>query len=342
LSKSNYIIDNSISTKDDITALYSENGVKTKYRWQNIKEEDKNNNKKISATVDSQEYIWKIKKNEYDDIKQPSLLIDVEINTDIHKLTFLHFLNVTNAASDIKEINDSASFKLDKYLNKGKQREYIIQNKDTLFELSKNCFPSNIDKFSEEILKDVEKEVFDNLTKNSITSKNSIWFFATYNNKIVGYCYIDEANINVLNENMEIPTYEIIKQNNPVYDIYDKSIQKSIYPYIYSLCKDTYYNKIGSFLLNSIYDYLKTYTTYTKLYLTAGSSIYQYYKNKCIFDSEKYTKSNKELVNYYKNNNFTISKTLYSILKCGDVFILNKDIHTDIICYNVLYRNIKD
>ena len=336
-SKNNYVINSSKSNLNNITAIYSKNDISTEYTWEDIKESVKNNNKIISANVDSEKYIWKINNDDYGDIAKNDLLIDVEIDTNSDKLQFLHFLKEDKLKADKIKANEKQQYNnpqkmLFSYIDNDAQIQFISENYKILNELTNNCFPSNIEKFSEEEDKNVEEIHYTSRNDVRLMLKHKTCFFALYDQKIVGYCFIGDGNVFENVSEVDIAAYEIIKKDSAVYTIYKNNMEnKIIYPYIYNLCKDFSYNKIGSFLLDNIYNFLKSYSTYSELYLTAGSSKYQYYKDKCKIDIEHYTKSNKELVKYYENNNFKITTNYYTVYECGD---------GDIMFLNVLCREI--
>ena len=298
---------------DSKTAIYGTEP----YKWENINETYSGpNNLKITATVGSQDYLWAINKEEYDNSQTIEMKIDATITSKTNKLNFIHFL----ISSGSKVPNNK---QLIENLNEKNQQTYITKHNDTLVALDKKCFPLNIDLNKDQENKEYDIKMYNDAKTNF--SNRGVCFFATYDDKPVGYLKISEG---VVVTTTEIQTtYTIIKKT----DIVD-SIPSKRYPFISILCKDQNYNTIRTFLLNKLVEYLKNNTEYKQLYLTAGYSEYQYYYNKCCFDMTNYKVSNTKLIEYYKINMFEIMEKTYTTYECTP--------NDSVIFYNVFERKI--
>ena len=290
-----------------------------------INEEDEKTNtitaKFTNDKIISKKLFWIVNKNDYKNNYKNSSEIDIksEINIDISKLKFVYFE--------------------DKEKGKEKQKQYYNDNLKKILSLFDNCFPSNINKYidNEDNKKNIIKQYKKYKEYDSYTYTDGFLYFATYKKNIVGFFNIPDNGTSVFKYNGDIPikTYSLITPDDVEYSILNdyilnKGEKITINPYISSLCKDIFYTKIGKFLLDNISEHLKN--KHNKIYLTAGSSTYNYLFDSCKLEKEKYLESNKKLLKYYESQNFIISKELYDVHYCKD--------SDNILVYNILCREI--
>ena len=229
-----------------------------------------------------------------------------------------------------------------------KQEEYVFKNIDKISDIWKNSFISNSNKYlSDNNTVNHDNDYYMEQKNIILNSLNwSKWFFALEisTNKIIGQCNICTDKLSEYNGKNKIKTYEIIKSNDLSYDIYLNRNSVLLYPVISGLSKDPKFKNVGKFLINKIILYLKSNTSYKKLYLVPESPKYKNNymdildKNACLYDKEKYHESNIKLINYYKLNGFVIDKKIFLVLNCNKT---NKYPDTsNILCLNTMYKKI--
>lgn len=222
------------------------------------------------------------------------------------------------------------------------QVKFISDNFDRIVSLLSTCFPANVKG---------EKELseFNNKMKSIVDSYQNTgqWYFALHNDVIVGCCLITPYTFVKTDETIE--TYKKVTLFE--YELNDIiGDERDVNFCISSLCKDSNYANVGSFILNELDKlYAKKIDTFlippipevkpdNKFYLVVGSDYhknnYEHYINKkCIIDNEYYD-SNMKLMEYYKKNGFKVSDNLYVVDKCYDV-------PDEYIISNVMYKKFK-
>jgi hypothetical protein len=229
-----------------------------------------------------------------------------------------------------------------------KQEKFIKENIARILEIMLISFSSNLKLFNKNDIKK-EKE-YEKILNHLITniSKWLIWFFCVEKktSKIVGFCYLYEEKLSYYKGSEKIETYKKISPNDKSFDIYKNKIYKNFYPVIGGLCKDPEYRNVGKFIIKELITYLKSKTSYKKLYLVCESTLFKFNyieyigENRCVY-SEKYFDSNMNLIKYYKSNGFKILKKIFCVDECVIVTgPFEPDEYSDIICFNVMSKKI--
>lgn len=277
-----------------------------------------------------------MKKNHYKNYVKYKNEYLVLRETSLDDLNDLNDLNNSNNLGKLNNNENDLSYEFKFFGNVDEQVTFIKKHFDNILELNNICFPSN-----EQNQDKMEK--FSNAKKNIINSYSSIgqWYFALHNEIIVGYCLATSREFIEYDGILE--TYKKIKLNKEKYDELTSNI-KTVSFYISSLCKNKEYKHVGGFLLKQIgligINNLKIFDKYVGniIYLSPESSLYkngyEYYINEksCVIDDEYY-KSNMKLIDFYKHNDFKISKTLYEMDKCDEE-------SNEYIIFNVMYKKI--
>lgn len=237
-------------------------------------------------------------------------------------------------------------YKLLHFTDLGEQHTYVKDNVERILEILLLSFPSNVELFKKKDYKKENeyKEIFKNIVINS--SSWVIWFFCIeiLTNKIIGTCYLYEQGLSYYLGKENIETYKIIKPSDKSFDIYENRKFKKFYPVINGLSKDPNYKNVGKFILDGLIGYLKSNTSFSKLYLICESPLFKFNyfdfidKNKCVYN-EKYNESNNKLIKYYKSNGFVILKNVFYVDRCIPVLgDFEPDEYGDIICFNVMCK----
>jgi hypothetical protein len=231
-----------------------------------------------------------------------------------------------------------------------KQDLYIHNNINHIIEIIVHCYPSNLKLFGKKTNNDKKEKQYIEILKNIVinSSKWAIWFFCIdeFTNYIIGFCFLYEQKLSYYKGNVNIDTYTIIKPCDKSFDIYENRKFKTIYPVIGGLCKDPKYTNVGAFIVNELISYLKSKTSYDKIFLVSESSLFRFNyldyinENICVFNHEFFY-SNKKLIKYYETLGFRVLKKTFNVNECipitGD---FAPDLYGDIICNNVLYKKI--
>jgi len=203
-------------------------------------------------------------------------------------------------------MDKTKKYKFLNFTDKIEQNEFINEHMLTIVNLFKECFMKYIT--------DIEK--VKTLTRSFTLEVNQKYFFVMYENELIGLCSVGRENVVTFDKSSDIIPYKKINNFGVLnYEHYDR-----LFPVIFSLCKNPNYDHVGSFILSKVGKYYKKEFNFSDIYLVPESAKFINYfdKNKMcnIINQENYTKSNQTLINYYKKNNFTILKDIFTFQSC--------------------------
>lgn len=221
-------------------------------------------------------------------------------------------------------MDKTKKYKFLSFSNKTEQDEFVREKMSVILDLFKQCFMKYIN--------DIEK--IKTLVKGFTLEVDQKYFFVTYENELIGLCSVGKQNVITFDKDSVITPYQKIKNFEILnYEYYDR-----LFPVIFSLCKNPNYEHVGSFILSKVGKYYKKEFNISEIYLIPESSKFVNYfdeNKKCdIINQDSYFKTNQKLINYYKKNNFTILKGIFTFQLCS----LDR---SEAIIYNVMRKLLK-
>lgn len=245
--------------------------------------------------------------------------------------------------SDKYKVENKVDYKFEVITDNESVEKYIEYDKDRIFDLLRVCF--DIDDTKKHIVNDLKDNIIflcKTVNDNKLVGIATVVMYDHYvrtKEKIKTYNPLIYTSRKKFDDEGKLEIYKEDSQNAKIE--YDFS---TLYPCIYSLCKDKSYKAVGKFLLDNICNYYKK-DEWTKVYLVPESSRHrnQMLNTKIVDEQfnkflDKYNDDQKILIKYYQENNFVVSNEYYSMEK---IKLNEKEFDGDhIIFYHIMVRNL--
>ena len=152
--------------------------------------------------------------------------------------------------------------------------------------------------------------------------KNNL-FCILVNNIVIAIAFVRNDDV-VVYRNIDVDDNLYIPINKNKIYVSNTDVATTISPVIETLIRNTdhKYKNIGAYLLNKICDHFKN--THKIIYLIPESTRYKHIgTNPCdITNTNKYKESNNKLIEYYKNQGFSIENKYYIDVCNNDTFLI--------------------